>query len=74
MYQDLDTLCHSASLNSTAYSDYNETYIYGMDGSCTEVYSSGAYVTFNCGAYDGSKSSTDKSISNRKDSDGFKAD
>jgi hypothetical protein len=62
-----------AWLTSTTYSDYNETYIYGTNGFCTD-YSSGACTTFRGGAYDTSKSSTDKSIGNRKDSDGFKAD
>ena len=31
-------------------------------------------MTFRGGAYDASESSTDKSIGDRKDSDGFKAD
>ncbi|KAF2847926.1 hypothetical protein T440DRAFT_537853 [Plenodomus tracheiphilus IPT5] len=57
-----------------ASSDYNETYIYGIDGFCTDVYSSRACVTFRGGAYDTSESSTDKSIGDRKYSDGFKAD
>ncbi|KAI4915500.1 hypothetical protein J4E90_003945 [Alternaria incomplexa] len=56
------------------FSDYNETYIYGTDGRCTKAYSSRACVTFRGGAYDASESSTDKSIGDRKDSDGFKAD
>ena len=61
-------------ITSTTDSDYNETYIYGTDGFCTDTYSSGACVTFRGGAYDTSKSSSDKSIGDRKDSDGFEAD
>ncbi|KAF5845870.1 hypothetical protein GGP41_008382 [Bipolaris sorokiniana] len=53
---------------------YNETYVYGTNGFCTDSYSSGACVTFRGGAYDASKSSTDKLISSRKDSDDFKAE
>jgi hypothetical protein len=74
MYLNLDELGDLAWLTSTAFSDYNETYIYGTEGFCTDVYSSGACVTFRGGAYDTSESSTDKSIGNRKDSDGFEAD
>lgn len=74
MYSNIDELGDSTWLTSTAHSDYNETYIYGTDGFCTEVYSSEACVTFRGGAYDASKSSTDKSIGTRKDSDGFEAD
>jgi hypothetical protein len=61
-------------LTSTAYSDYNETYIYGTDGFCTDAYSSQACMTFRGSAYDISQSSTDKPIGNRKDSDAFEAD
>jgi hypothetical protein len=74
MDQDIDQLGDSAGLTSTTYSDYNETYIYGTDGFCTDAYSSGSCVTFRGGAYDTSESSTDESISNRKNSDGFEAD
>ncbi|KAA8626207.1 aspartic-type endopeptidase [Pyrenophora tritici-repentis] len=52
--------------------DNNETYIYGTNGYCTDTYSSGACVTFRGGAY--TKSSTDRSIGNRKNSAGFEAD
>ncbi|KAF2450959.1 acid protease [Karstenula rhodostoma CBS 690.94] len=54
--------------------DYNETYIYGTNGLCPDVYSSAACVTLHGGAYDISESSTDKAIGSRKYSDGFGAD
>ncbi|EUC27916.1 hypothetical protein COCCADRAFT_41476 [Bipolaris zeicola 26-R-13] len=65
---------NNQNISFFASGDYNETYIYGMDGFCTDSYSSQACVTFRGGAYDASKSSTDKSIGSRKDSDGFKVD
>ncbi|KAJ4361028.1 uncharacterized protein N0V89_001597 [Didymosphaeria variabile] len=74
MYQNLEELADSVWLTSTAYSDYSETYIYGTNGYCTDVYSSGACVTFRGGAYDKTVSSTHESIVNRQDSDGFEAD
>lgn len=61
-------------LTRTTDSDYNETYIYGTDGACSDTTSSGACVTFRGGAYNASESSTDKSIDNRKSSDGFEVD
>ncbi|RMZ69329.1 aspartic-type endopeptidase [Pyrenophora seminiperda CCB06] len=70
----LDLLGELAWLTNTTYSDYNETYIYGIAGLCTDKYSSEACATFRGGAYDKSKSFTEKSIGTRKDSDGFKAD
>ena len=73
-YLNLDELGDSISLTSTIYSDHNETYIYKTDGFCADPISSRACVTFRGGAYDASASSTDKSIGNRKDGDGFKAD
>jgi hypothetical protein len=72
-YLNLDELKDSVSLTSIAYSDYNETYIYGTDGFCPNPISSKSCVTYRGSAYDASSSSTDKSISTRKD-DGFKAD
>ncbi|KAL5454255.1 hypothetical protein PMIN06_005087 [Paraphaeosphaeria minitans] len=65
---------NNQNISFFASGDYNETYIYGTDGYCTDDYSSKACVTFRDGAYDASKSSTDKSIGTRKDSDSFKAD
>ncbi|KAL5449777.1 hypothetical protein PMIN05_001190 [Paraphaeosphaeria minitans] len=65
---------NNQNISFFASGDYNETYIYGTDGYCTDDYSSKACVTFRGGAYDASKSSTDKSIGTRKDSDSFKAD
>lgn len=74
MYSNLDELAGSTWLTRTAYSDYNETYIYGKSGFCTGDYSSEACLTFRGGKYDTSESSTDKSIGIRTDSDGFKVD
>ncbi|KAJ4299112.1 hypothetical protein N0V90_004356 [Kalmusia sp. IMI 367209] len=65
---------NNQNISFFASGDYNETYIYGTDGFCTDVYSSEACVTLRGSAYDTSQSSTDKSIGNRKDSDGFEAD
>jgi hypothetical protein len=48
--------------------------VYGNDRFYTDVDSSRGCVTYCGGAYDTSKSSTDKSIRNRKDSDAFEAD
>jgi len=58
----------------TAHSDYNETYVYGTSGLCTDELSSAACVTFRGGAYDTSKSSSDKTIGSRKTDDGFQTD
>ncbi|KAH6111002.1 hypothetical protein HBI65_009810 [Parastagonospora nodorum] len=63
---------NNQNISFFASGDYNETYIYGTYGFCMG-YSSGACVKFRGGAYDASKSSTDKSIGNRKASDGFEA-
>ncbi|KAF2632492.1 hypothetical protein BU25DRAFT_470146 [Macroventuria anomochaeta] len=65
---------NNQNISFFASSDYNETYIYRTDGFCADSISSRACVTFRGGAYDASASSTDKSIGNRKDGDGFKAD
>ncbi|UPX13925.1 uncharacterized protein EKO05_0004420 [Ascochyta rabiei] len=65
---------NNQNISFFASSDYNETYIYGTDGFCKDGYSSEACVTFRGGAYDTSKSSTDKSVGHRKGSDGFDAD
>ncbi|EUC41383.1 hypothetical protein COCMIDRAFT_40423 [Bipolaris oryzae ATCC 44560] len=58
---------NNQNISFFASGDYNETYIYGTDGFCADSYSSGACVTFRGGAYDAWKSSTDKSVSSRKD-------
>jgi hypothetical protein len=61
-------------MTNIIYSAYNETYIYGTNGFCSDSYSPKKCLTYRGGAYDTSESSTHKSISNRKDSRNFKAD
>lgn len=70
----LNELASFAWLTTTTCSDYNETYIYGTNGFCTDLYSPAACITFRGGAYDTSKSSSEEVIGNRKESDGFEAD
>lgn len=65
---------NNQNISFFASGDYNETYIYGTDGYCPDIYSSRACMTFRGSAYDTSESSTDKSIGNRKNGDGFEAD